>query len=104
MQRPRGAAASMPNHGSDAVLHEQHRGRIGAEAEIERVAERDLAAIAAEDVPALRERRIHQRQDQHVLHVDIRDEKRQQGRDSRKITAATIAGRGGRRFAGENGA
>ena len=68
------AASHHADPGDDPELREQDRGHIGAETEIQGVAERDLSAIAAEDVPALRERREHQGQHQNVLGVDIRHE------------------------------
>ena len=63
----------------DVEPREEERRRVGADAEIERVAERDLAAIAAEDVPALRQGRVEERQDDDVLRVDVRDDERQAG-------------------------
>ena len=64
-----------------AELGEQQRGGIGADAEIEGVPQRDLSAITGEDVPALRQRAIHQGQHHDVLDVDVLDEQRDRGCD-----------------------
>ena len=78
------AAAEHAEPRQHAEFREQDRGGIGAEPEIERVAERDLPAIAGEDVPALRQRGVHQRQHHDVLDVDVLDEQRHQGGDRGK--------------------
>ncbi len=76
------AAREHAEPGQHAELGEQQRGGIGAEAEIERVTQRDLSAIAGQDVPALRQRAVHQGQHHDVLDVDVLDEQRhQRGRD-----------------------
>ncbi|MHC2946482.1 hypothetical protein ACVIJX_003630 [Bradyrhizobium diazoefficiens] len=75
------AAGEHAEPGQYAELGEQQLGGIGADAEIERVPQRDLSAIAGQDVPALRQRRVHQGQDQDVLDVDILDEQRCKGRE-----------------------
>ena len=85
---------SMPNHGSTPNLVNSSVGGVGAEPEIQRVAERDLPAIAGEDVPALRQRRIHQRQHHDVLDVDVLDEQRHHARRSRRDRRRR-SGRGG---------
>ena len=60
----------------DAVAHLQDRGDIGAGAEERRMAERILAAIAAEQVPALPDQRDQQRHHQEIEHdVGRRDQR-----------------------------
>jgi hypothetical protein len=56
-------ASDQPDPGIDAELHLQHRDRIGPGAEIGGMAEGELAAIAAEDVPRLAEQRGVERHD-----------------------------------------
>ena len=75
------AAAEHTEPRQHAELGEQQRRGIGANPEIERVTERDLSAIAGEDIPALRQRRPHQRQHHDVLDVDVLDEQRHHGGD-----------------------
>ena len=52
--------------GIDAEAHLQERGRVGAGAEEGGVAERELAAEAAEDVPALRGERDDEGENEEV--------------------------------------
>ncbi len=72
------AARQHAEPGRDAGMRIEQRRHIRADAEIDGVTERDLPAIAAENVPALRERRIHQSEDQDVLQIDIMDDERQE--------------------------
>jgi hypothetical protein len=89
-------SAEIAEPGQHAEFGEEQRGGVGAEAEIERVPERYLPAISAKNIPALRERRVHQGQHHDVLDVDVFDEQRHQGCDRRKncgddqIAAATL--------------
>ena len=78
------AAAEHAEPRQHAEFGEQKCGGVGAEPEIQRMPERDLPAIATEDVPALRQRRVHQRQNHDVLDVDVFHEQRHQGCDRRQ--------------------
>src|SRR5579883_109837 len=87
--------------GGDACRHEaeqrrharrsvEHGRDITADAEEQRLAQRDLAAIAAEDVPGLRQARIHHGEDEDVLPIGIADGER--GEDERREDEAADAG------------
>ena len=78
------AAAEHTEPRQDTELGKQQRGGIGANPEIQRVTERDLSAIAGQDIPALRQRPPHQRQHHDVLDVDVLDEQRHHGCDRGK--------------------
>ncbi len=90
-ERPRRHHAEPRQH---AEIDEQHARRVGADAEIERMTERDLSAIAAQDVPALRQGRVEQRQDQDVLQVDVADRGRAARRGRRRRSPRRRAGGG----------
>src|SRR5262249_12499367 len=66
-----GAAQRYPGPRRDAVIDKQDGRRVSASAEIEPVAERDLSAISAKDVPGLRHGGVNQKQDQDVEQVDV---------------------------------
>ena len=64
---------------TDAEFEQQHRRRIGADAEERRVAERDLVGEAANNVPGLRHRGEQQREGENANPVAARiEQKRQQ--------------------------
>ena len=52
-------------------IGEDHAGDIAADAEEDVVAERDVAGVAAEDVPARRHRHVHHHVEQHVQEVVV---------------------------------
>ena len=55
--------------GGDVVIRIQEAGAVGADPEVDRLAERDLAAVAGEHVPALRHQRVDEHHHQHVALV-----------------------------------
>jgi hypothetical protein len=63
--------------GRDAVLDEQERTAVGADAEKDAVAEADLAGQAGDDVPRLRHYRVHENHDHQVQVKGVRAEQRE---------------------------
>ena len=80
-RRPHHAGREHAHRRRDARVHEQQCRDIGADAEIQRVPERDLPAIAAQNVPGLRQPGIQDGQDDQVLRVHVPDRQRQHRQD-----------------------
>ena len=81
-QRARGNADDESEPRVDAVAHLHNGGDIGAGAEERRMAERILAAIAAEEIPALPGERDQQRHHQEIEH-DVRRRDQRHGGEQR---------------------
>ena len=74
--------------GADAEMHVERRGRVGAEPDIERVAERQLAGKAHHDVPGLADIGEIEDEDQDGEQIVVGEQRRDDQRHEQQPPAA----------------